>query len=730
MFHLSRRDVLASAAGAGFALAIGKPGLAANFPPPADIPFGDLFDAWLTVAPDGRVTLTGPEAEMGQGTNTALAQLVAEEFEIPWESIQVRTMTAAPGYANPIFGLSTGASMSIKGRYDQMRRLGAAARMMMVGAAAARWGVQPASCVAANGRVQSGARSLGYGELAEEARRQPIPKSVPLKPASAWRVIGKSLPRVDMADKCTGKVKYGYDQAIPGMVFAAVVHSPVFGGKVKAVDSAPALAIKGVQEVVAFETWVACVASNTWAALQGAEALSVTWDEGAYAGLDDAGIDAASRQAGAGAFPAKQAGDIGQALAAPGAVTARARYTTPYLDHACMEPTSAVALVSAEGVQVWSATQSPRMIYLAAKLLFDLPEEKVKVHQALIGSSFGRRGVIDAELQAMVLSKRLGRPVKAIRSRAEDIQHGFYRPAQFTELEGAAAGARITAWRQTNASQSILDNYARYFSDAGISAAALAQETGPAGPSRINMAPFDFMSVDGSPFNGVYDIPNVDVRTAKLDLPVPVGMWRGVGQTSNIFVVESFIDELGHAAGADPLDLRLAMLKGQPRLENALLVAAKAVGWGKRRPGIGHGIALTNLSESASAMIAEVEMKDGVLTMRRFVNVVDVGTAINPDIVKAQVEGGLLFGLGAALWGRVSLKNGRVEQTNFHDFPVMTLRHAPEIEVILVKSQDPPTTISESTTPLVAPALCNAIFAAVGTRIRDLPIIREGLSLA
>ena len=731
----SRRSFLTGASAVGFSLAIGLDGLispvmaADPFGPPQPTDLSSVMSAWLTVGADGIITLVSPEAEMGQGSSTALAQLFAEEFEVAWDKVQVRQMTAAPAYANPIFGMSTGASMSIRGRYIQMRELGAAARMMMLSAAAEQWKVLPSACAAKDGRIVCGTRSLSYGELAQAASRQPAPTRVTLKPRSEWQILGKSVKRVDMTDKCRGAARYGYDGQVPGMAFAAVVHSPVFGGKLKSFDDKIARARKGVIDVLPFGDWIACVADNSWSALQGAQELSVIWDEGDFATVNDAAIRTKATAIIDIGVLAKTSGDAAKAMLSPTGKTLKAEYFTPYLDHMCMEPTSAIASLSDGKLEIWSGTQSPRAIYLAAKLMLGLSEDRVLVHQALIGSSFGRRGYVDAEVQAIALTRKLGRPIKVLRPRAEDIQHGFYRPAHLSKVEGVVDGGRLMAWKQNNAGQSILDNYARYFSLGGVTAEALARETGPAGPSRFNYAPYDFMSVDGSPFDGVYEIPNQEIRSAKLDLPIPVGMFRGVGQTNNIFAVESFIDEAAHLAGKDPLDFRLAMLNQQPRFANALRRAAEVVGWGKKTPGRGLGIAVCGLSESASVAIADVSVKNGELRLNRFVCVVDIGIVLNPDIVKAQVQGGLLLGLGAALWGRVSIDRGRVEQSNYHDYPVMTHQYAPKIEVILVESNDQPTTISESITPLAAPALCNAIFAASGMRLRDLPVIGDRLKM-
>jgi len=535
---------------------------------------------------------------------------------------------------------------------------------------------------------------------------------------------------VDIVAKCTGAARYGYDVTVPGMVFAAIVHSPTFGGAVKSCNARPALAVPGVLQVLSFGSWVACVAEDTWSALQGAGALEIEWDGGPAAALDDAAIEKATSEAMKTAIVAKAQGNFGS-VTADGAKTLTADYSVPYLDHACMEPTSAVASVLPNRIEIWSGTQAPKLIHLAAKLMFNVPEERIFVHQQLIGSSFGRRGVVDAEIQAMSLSKRLGKPVKVIRSRAEDIQHGFYRPMQKSRIEGVVAGGRVTGLRHVMASQSLLDNYARYFNLGDVSAQRLAQATGPKGASGFNFAPFDLLSVNGSSFDFAYEVPNAEVHSAKVDLPIPTGLWRGVGEVGNVFAVESFLDEAAHAAQIDPADMRQSMLEKQPRFLQGLKVALDRSDWAAKPPaGVGRGLAICNLSDSVTILVAEVSVKDGVLSLRRFLCVVDNGIVINPDVLEAQVQGGLLVGLSAALWGKISFDGGRVQQNNFNDYQVMTLRNCPQVEVVQLPGADGPFTISESICPVVAPALCNAIFAASGMRLRDLPIIREGLALA
>ncbi|NOW48770.1 CO/xanthine dehydrogenase Mo-binding subunit [Novosphingobium sp. SG751A] len=734
--QVDRRRFLGGAGAVVLTLVCGDRGIARTFGVPEPVATEQVFSAWLSIDARGMVTLVNAEAEMGQGTNTAMAMLVAEELEIPWGRITTVPMTARPIYTNPAFGmLKTGASLSLKGRYLQLRQLGAAARQMLVQAAAQEWKVPSQACRAVAGEVHGpDGRSMPYSSLVAGAASLPVPQDVPLKPRADWAILGKPQARIDMADKCTGKARYGFDKTVPGMVQAALVHAPQFGARVKAVDSKAALAVAGVTRVIALDYAVACIASTSWSALQGADALVIEWENPDPAAvIDDAKIDAMLRDGVAGKvqgrnglIPAHKVGDPAAGFAQPGVLAVSAEYSTPYLDHACMEPTSAIAHVRPDGIDIWSSTQSPAMIYHAAKLLYGFEADKVRVHQQPIGSSFGRRAQIDGELEAMVLSRIIGGPVRAIRSRSEDIQHGFYRPASRSALRGAVKDGKIVAWSHRCASQSLLDNYARYFREYGIDLKELDKLTGPAGASGFNFAPFDLMSVDGTPSNAVYAIPNVEVASAKIDVPIPTGWFRGVGQTNNLFATECFVDELAYAAGQDPLAFRKTLLSGQPRFLAALDCAAREIGWDKKpAKGIGRGIAITNMSDAVTVAIVEVAASKSGFEIRRVVLAVDNGIVINPDVVEAQTQGGFLFGLGAALWGRISIAEGRVEQTGFADYRLLTLQHCPALTVIQMPSDDPPSTISEAAATVAAPALANAIFAANGRRLRDLPIARN-----
>lgn len=739
--RFTRRRFLIAGGAAGLLIAYGayrvggaKSGVAGT----SDAAGANLND-WVHVAPDGTVTVRCGRSEMGQGAFTGIGTLVAEELDCAWQQVRVETGPVAPSFANVAVGEDllegnsgfakaehgwvttkiaetvaqqiTGGSSSIVDSFQRAREAGAVARAMLVTAAAASWGVDPASCETHDGVVSHGAseRHATYGELAGAAVHGKPPAQVALKPRSSWRLIGQVLERVDIPAKVDGSAQYGIDVRRPNMVFAAVANCPVFGGKLKAFDAGAASKLPGVVGAHAVPGGVAVAADSTWRARQALAALKVDWDEGADGALDSAEIDRRLAAALDGKLKKGWAkGDVAAALAGA-AKTLSATYRLPYLAHATMEPMNCTAEVTPDGfVEVWAPTQAQTTSVEAAAKAAGVSKDKVRLHTTLLGGGFGRRIETDYVAQAVTLAKLLGRPVQATWTREEDIRHDFYRPAALVKLDAAidASGAPA-ALRQQIASQSIM---ARVF------------------------PPLTWIGPDPTMLQGAPDLPyaiaHQRVELAVVELPVPVASWRSVGHSITAFAKESFIDELAHQAGADPLDYRLALLKDQPRLARILSLAAEKAGW--KTPlgaGEGRGIALHGSFLSAVAQVVEVAVDNkGALKVKRVVAAVDCGTVVNPDIVTAQVESAVIFGLSAALFGRISIKQGRVVEENFPDYDMVHLAQAPSIEVYIVPSEAPAGGIGEPGLPPLAPALANAIFAATGRRVRSLPVSGEGYS--
>ena len=711
MDDVSRRDFLIAGVATGGGLLLGWhsdawPRMAA-FPargtPPAFAPNG-----FIRIGTDGRITLIMNQVEMGQGVYTAMPQLLAEELEVGLDQVQLEH--APPNdklYANPFFGdQETGGSSSVRGFYEPLRRAGAAARMMLVAAAAQTWDVDPASCRAKHGAVLHGptGRKLSYGALAQKATRQPVPAQIPLKDPKDWTLIGTSAKRLDSPDKVNGKARYGIDVRLPGMKIATVAASPVLGGKVAGLDEDKALAIQGVHQIVRLDDVVAVVADHMWAAKQGLAALAIRWDDGPNASVNTAdvvqGLDAASQQPG---VVARKQGDTAAALTGA-AQQLDAVYQVPFLAHATLEPMNCTVHVRKESCEVWTGSQTLTRAQATAARVTGLPLEKVVVHNHLLGGGFGRRLEYDWVTQAVRIGQQVEGPVKVVWTREEDMQHEFYRPYYYDRMAaGLDAGGRPVAWTHRVVGPAIL---ARYLP--------------PAFKDGI-----DIDGVDAA-VQLVYDIPAIQVEYVRHEEPVlNTSFWRGVGPTHNVFVIESFMDELAAAAKADPVEYRRALLSKAPRARAVLDLAANAAGWGSPLPaGRGRGVALLySWWGSYLAEVAEVEVSQaGELRVHRVVCAVDCGTVVNPDIVKAQIEGGVNFGISGALWGEITLKHGRVEQSNFHNYRVLRMNEAPAIEVHLVRNLEAPGGLGEPGTSVTAPALANAVFAATGKRIRKLPL--------
>jgi isoquinoline 1-oxidoreductase beta subunit len=610
-------------------------------------------NAFLSIDGSGRVTITVPRPEIGQGVRTSLAMIVAEELEADWSTIRVEQAMADRKYGNQV----TGGSRSIMQSYMTLRKAGAAARAMLIAAAAQTWGVEKETCYAENGAVihQPSGRRLTFGELVETAATVPAPSSpeITLKDPKDFRIIGTRLGQLDNPQFVDGSAIYGIDVQIPGMLYATLARCPVFGGQVASFDATQAKAVPGVRHVVQIQGGVAVVADNTWAAMKGRQALEITWDEGPNADLSSAGVrQRLTEQA------QTQAATSSNDDAAGAGTTLEAVYEIPFLAHATPEPMNCVADVRDDFCEVWAPTQAPQDAKLSAMSRAMLPEDAVRAHIPLIGGGFGRRLGTDYVEQAVQISKAVGAPIKLVWTREDDIQHDFYHP-----LSVHRASARLDE---------------------------------PSLP-RVRSYP---------------------ARTA-----VPTGYWRSVENFTNAFVRECFLDELAAALGRDPYELRLE-LEPKP-LKAVLELAATKAGWGTPLPdGWGRGIACHSTWNSTPvAEVAEVSVaEDGTVQVHRVVCAVDCGTVINPDMVEAQMEGGIVFGLTAALKAEITIKNGRVQQSNFHDYPVLRIDEMPVIEVYIMPSDEKPRGVGEMGIPPIAPAVANAVFAATGKRIRRLPI--------
>ena len=674
-------------------------------------------NAWVVIHPDDRVVVRIARSEMGQGTYTALAQLVAEELDCDWA--RVSSEFASPNEhirRKRIWGsMSTGGSQGVRSSQDYVRRAGAAARVMLVNAAAARWGVPAADCTVERGLISHGPsrRSLRYGEVAAEAAKLEPPKAVTLRDPKDWKIAGKSMKRFDIPDKVMGKPVFGVDVVLPGMLHASIAQCPVFGGKLKSVDSASAEKMRGVKKVVRETDFVAVVADNWWRADQALQKLRIEWDEGGNGNASTESIMAMLREGLADPkLPsAKRLGDADAALATAVKVV-EAEYFSPYINHATMEPQTCTAWLKPEGfLEVWTSTQNAEASMATAAETAGLPLEKVEVHKMMLGGGFGRRGAPqDFVRQGVLIAKSMpGTPVKMMWSRAEDMQHGYYRPASVVRMKaGLDAQGTVTAMRVGIACPSILAILRPEGIDKGIDFSAVR---------TLNDMP--------------YAIPNQQVDYAMRNGHVPVGFWRAPG-LQNAYYRECFIDELAVAAGKDPLEYRLAMLKPGDKNRLVLEAVAKAANWGAPlAPGVHRGIAVSDGFGSYTAMVAEVSVSaTGELKAHRLVLAIDSGHVVNPDTCRAQAEGNIAFMLGATLYQENNVKNGRMVESNFHEFRLLGISQMPKVETVLVPTGGFWGGHGEPGALCVAPALCNAIFAATGKRIRSLPLKHHDLRRA
>lgn len=684
---VNRRGFLASAAGLviGFALPSKAPAQGRGQVPAKP-------SAYIHIAPDESVTFIITKAEMGQGTVTSLSMLLAEELDCDWTKVRTEFAPVDPALygMQGVFG-----SASIRTTWNPLRHAGATARAMLLEAAAQRWGTDAARLRTDNGFVIGPAGRLSYGALAEAAGKLPMPENVPTKDPSQYKLIGKPVKRLDTRDKVTGKTQFGIDARLPGMLYAAMARCPVFGGKAASFDAAKTKAIPGVKQVVQVPNGVAVIAENTWAAIQGRNALDVKWDEGPNAQQSSANIFKTfadlCRQPGA---VARKVGDAQQALSGA-SKKLDAVYEAPYLSHAPMEPMNCTAVVRPDSCEVWASTQMQGGSRDTAARATGLRPEQVKVNTLYMGGGFGRRGGVDYVAEAVSIAQTVpGVPVKLTWTREDDMQHDLYRPASHVEFRGA------------------LD-------PDGWPLALTARIACPTFSNRGN-------GVDGAAVEGIhdlaYDFPHVLVDFHRADVGIPTSYWRAVGYTQNTFFAESFLDELAAAGGKDPVEVRRRLLAKSPRLRAVLDRAAEQAGWGKAPAGHFQGVALVNNIGSFTAQVAEVSVTGGKLKVHRVVCAVDCGHVVNPAIVRQQIESGIVYGLSAALKGAITIARGRVQQGNFNTYDVVRMDEMPRVDVVVMATDNNPGGIGEAAVPPIAPAVANAIFASTGKRIRRLPI--------
>jgi len=711
---IGRRGFLKTGAAGAASLVIGfyLPGRYEAFAAtPADAAPASL-NAWMLISPDDTVKIMIDKSEMGQGILTALCMMAAEELDCDWKKIRTEFAPAAKEYFNPAFGMQgTGGSSSVRSSWDPMRKAGAAARDMLLQAAAQQWGVDKSACRTENGVIYHDAskRKLTYGNVAAAAAMLPVPQNVPTKDPKQYRIVGKPTKRLDTPDKVNGVAEFGIDVRKPEMLYAVVERCPVFGGKVASYDAAKAKAVPGVKNVVEISRGIAVVADNTWAAMQGRRALDVKWDEGptATASSDSISKLFADQMAKPGA-EARKEGDAASALSGA-AQKIEAVYEVPYLAHATMEPINCTADVRADRVDVWAPTQFQTMAQGMAAKISGLKPENAFIHTTYLGGGFGRKAGTDFVMEAVETSKAIGKPVKLTWSREDDMQHDYYRPASYAKLAaGIGADGWPVAWTTRIACSSIMEAWFP-------------------GSTKNNLDPTSVEGVANLP----YSIPNIYVDYVRTEPGIPVGFWRSVGASQNGFFSECFMDELAIAGKKDPYEFRLRLLDKAPRLHGVLELAAQKAGWDKPLPaGRYRGIAVLEAFQSYASQVVEisVDRKARSVKVHRVVCAVDVGRVVNPTNIVMQSESAIVYGLSSALYGAITISGGRVNQTNFNNYQVLRIDAMPTIETYIVPSEEKPTGSGELAVPPLVPALCNAIFAATGKRIRRMPIRSEDLA--
>ncbi|TQV66142.1 xanthine dehydrogenase family protein molybdopterin-binding subunit [Exilibacterium tricleocarpae] len=731
----SRRNFLktGAAAGGGLVLAATTGCSASRSQPyktqqsPADN--SAQLNAWLHITPANELVFYLDKSEMGQGVTTGLPVLIAEELEIDPAQLQLRMAPVDDVYKNTIFNMqATGGSTSLRAGWELIRQMGAAARELLLAAAAFEWQVDVTELRAGDGLIhhRASGRSAPYGDFAAVAAGLPVPEVVTLKDKRDFKLIGKYDRRLDADVKVTGAAQFGIDTEVAGALVACVVRCPRFGGRVESYDAGKTRALPGVLHVLEIDSGVAVVADGYWPARQGAEQLAVRWNFDDAASMSSAEISAEAKRLGRrSGKTAREEGDVERGLEAA-ATRLSAEYELPYLAHATMEPMNCTASVTEAGCDVWAPTQAQGLIPGAVAGITGIPRDQVRVHTTFLGGGFGRRAAIDFVVEAVELSDHLRRPVKVVWSREDDMQHDFYRPMAYHRLEaGLSAAGKPTAWRQRIVSPSLEGEAAEELGPAlvpswipgGLRDAVL-------GGARYLM---ESLMVSEGAVEGAsdmaYAIDNLAIEYRHFNPGIPIGYWRSVGHSHTAFAVESFVDELAQAARVDPLSYRRTLLAAAPRHRQVLELAAQKAGWGRAAKGRHQGLAVHYSFGSYVAQVVEVSVTgDAELRVHRVVCAVDCGLVVNPDIVKAQMESGIVFGLTAALYGAIDIDQGAVKQGNFHDYEMVRINDCPEIEVHIVDSDAAPGGVGEPSTPPLAPALANAVYAATGQRLRKLPI--------
>ena len=702
------------AAGRALAQAAAAPGKAGHGSPAHGAPSNTFApNAWLRITPDNKVTVVCGSAEMGQGVLTAIPMMLAEELDADWTLVSVEQAPANTAYNNPMFGMqATGGSTTVRAHWTPVRQAGAAARQMLVAAAAQQWKVDASSLRTDRGHVVGpNGRKASYGSLVEAAARQPVPEKPALKDRNDFRILGKPTRRLDSAAKIDGTATFGIDARVDGMLVAVMARAPIAGAKPRAFDEGKAKAVRGVRKVIAIPSGVAVLADGYWAAKQGRDALGIEWDLGPHADLSTQKVSSTLDDALQNATAiARETGNVKDG-SATSARALSAQYDVPYLAHACMEPLNCLAWVRGDEVTIWAGTQSQGPAQGILSQVAQVTPAKVKVNTLLLGGGFGRRFAPDFTIDATLLSKLSGSPVKLVYTREDDMAAGYYRPTSRVRFEaGLDDQGRPLMLRADVASPSIM---------------------AASGFMKIPDSGVDAMAVEGLA-DHPYDIPHQRVAYARAEPGPQVWFWRSVGHSQNAFFIESFVDEMAHAAKADPLKYRLALLEKHPRARGVLALAAQKAGWGRPAPkGRFRGIAVAESFGSWVAEVAEVSVgQDGTIRVHRVTAAVDCGQTVNPQTIARQIEGAIVYGLSAALYGRITFKEGKVEQSNFHDYPVLRMNEMPKVDVHIVQSSEAPGGIGEPGTPPIAPAVANAIFAATGKRLRQLPFDSEALKRA
>jgi len=705
-----------------FLKALGTSALLIAIPALAGAGAAAALTGWLRIDPDGAVTILSNTSEIGQGSGTGIAQIVANELDLDWRQVRIEMAPVDEQHFNPGWGeYATYGSGGISRQFDALRRAGAQARAMLIGAAAKLWQVPAADCDTDAGYVlhRASDKRLAYATLSIAAAQLPVPETVTPMPRERWRFIGKPMARLDIPSKVDGSAQYGIDVRQPGMLIATILQCPNFGGRLSRVDSAPALAMPGVRHVVPLDDAVAVVADSYWRARKALAVLQPVWDLKQAPQRDSGEYDAAllaAAKAGGGVFISRKGGKTkeqivaGYEQAAKGAARSVGQaYTFPFLSHATMEPMNGTARVDGKSAELWLPTQSQSGTRDTVAKALGLAPSAVTIHTTLSGGGFGRRVECDFALQAAAIAKATGATVKLIWSREEDMRHDFYRPAAAVHLQAELdAQGMPLAMRLDSAAESLLEHSSLY---------SPPKAKPPVDPSGLTPVPAS------------YNIGATMLRASTIDAGVPVGYWRSVASSQNIFAYESFVDELAAAAKVDPLAYRRRMMKPDARERRVLEAVATHAGWERPAPGRHRGFAIDTANGSVVAHVVELSVDGGKVKLHRIVTAVDCGVVVNPGSVRAQIEGGIAFALSAAFYGEITLRKGAVEQGNFNDYRLVTLADMPPVQVILLDSQDAPGGIGEEAVGPLAPAVANALFAAVGKRVRALPLSRAGFSL-